>query len=293
MQSLLVGSTGMLGQALMKEMKSRGFEVIGVARSGADISCDIVDEGELSNIISSIKPQLIINSAAIVNLAKCEEKPDCAYLVNARSASIMAEISRKTGIYFIQISTDHYYTGDFNLKHTEEHPIQLINEYARTKYAAECFALAYQKSLVIRTNIVGFRNTIEAQTFLEWVIQNLKNQSPMTIFDDYFTSSIHVKQFSSALLDIIEKRSYGLLNLASRDVFSKKSFICALAHKMGYSLDNVKVGSVFDTGAVSRAESLGLDVGKAEKILGYELPTLNKVIASITEEYEGGFRNDV
>jgi len=196
MKVLVIGSTGMLGQALMCEMKKRGIDVIGIARSGADISCDIVDDQTLSNIILSIKPQIIINSAAMVSLAKCEEKPDYAYLINARSASIISEIALKTGIYFIQISTDHYYTGDRNRKHTEENPIRMINEYARTKYAAERFVLTNPNALVVRTNIVGFRNQIETPTFVEWAIQNIENNSPMTLFDDYFISSIHVTQFS-------------------------------------------------------------------------------------------------
>jgi len=293
MKVLVIGSTGMLGQALMCEMKRRGIKVIGIARSGADISCDIVDDRTLSNIILSIKPQIIINSAAMVSLEKCEEKPDYAYLINARPTSIIAEMALKTGIYFIQISTDHYYTGDCNIKHTEEHPIRLINEYARTKYAAERFALTNPNALVIRTNIVGFRNKIETPTFVEWAIKNIENNSPMTLFDDYFTSSIHVTQFSCALLDIIEKRPRGVLNLASREVFSKKTFICALAKNMGYPLTNVKIGSVFDAGDASRAESLGLDVGKADTILVYELPNLDEVITSIIEEYGDGVKNEI
>ena len=293
MKVLVIGSTGMLGQALMREMKRRDIDVIGIARSGADISCDIVDDQTLSDIILSIKPQIIINSAAMVNLAKCEEKPDYAYLINARSASIISELALKNGIYSIQVSTDHYYTGDCNIKHTEEHPIRLMNEYARTKYAAERFALTNPNALVVRTNIVGFRNKIETPTFVEWAIQNIENNSPMTLFDDYFISSIHVKQFSSALLDIIEKNHTGVLNLASREVFSKKTFICALAKKMNYSLTDVKISSVFDAGGASKAESLGLDVGKAEAILGYELPNLDEVITSLVEEYEDGVKNEV
>ena len=293
MKALVIGSTGMLGQALMREMESRGIDAIGIARSGADISCDIVDDQTLSDIILSIKPQIIINSAAIVNLAKCEENPGYAYLINTRSASVISEIARKAGIYFIQISTDHYYTGDCTIKHAEEHPIRLMNEYARTKYAAERFVLTNPNALVVRTNIVGFRNKIKTQTFVEWAIQNIKNNFPMTLFDDYFTSSIHVTQFSSALLDIIEKRPNGVLNLASREVFSKKTFICALAKKIKYPLTDVKISSVFDAGGASKAESLGLDVGKAEAILGYELPTLDEVITSIVEEYEDGVKNEI
>lgn len=293
MKALVIGSTGMLGQALMHEIKKRGIKVVGIARSGADISCDIIDEQTLSSLILSVKPQIIINSAAMVSLAKCEENPDYAYLINARSASIISEIAFKRGIYFIQISTDHYYTGDSNQIHKEEHPIRLVNEYARTKYAAEKFTLTNPNALVVRTNIVGFRNKNEAPTFVEWSIQNIENGSPMTLFDDFFTSSINVSSFSSALLDIIEKNHTGVLNLASREVFSKKTFICALAKKMGYPLTNIKTGSVLDAGDICRAESLGLDVGKAEAILGYELPTLNDVITSIVKEYKNGTKNEI
>jgi dTDP-4-dehydrorhamnose reductase len=290
---LVIGSTGMLGQALMREIKRRCIGVSGIARSGADFSCDIKDDKPLKDIISFVKPQIIINTAAIVSLPECEEKPDYAYLTNARPASILAEISFKMGIYFIQISTDHYYTSDRNIKHKEEHPIRLINEYARTKYAAERFALTCPNALVVRTNIIGFRHQTDAPTFLEWAIQSIENNSPITLFDDYFTSSIHVKQFSCALLDIIEKRQNGIINLASREVFSKKTLIFALAKKLGYSLTNAKIGCVFEEGNLLRAESLGLDIEKAESILGYKLPALKEVIECIAYEYENGVRNEI
>lgn len=293
MKFLIIGSTGMLGQALIREIRGRGFEAIGIARSGADFLCDIIDDKAIRSIILSVQPQIIINTAAIVDLAKCEERPDYAYLVNARPASILADISLKTRIFFVQISTDHYFTGDRDIKHTEEYQIRLINEYGRTKYAAERFALTCPDALVVRTNIVGFRNKQGTPTFLEWVIQSLENNSPITLFDDYFTSSIHVTQFSSALLDIIEKRSNGIINLSSREVFSKKTFIYALAGKLGYSLSNAKIGSVFKSGDIPRAESLGLEVELAEKILGYKLPDLEEVIISIVNEYKGGQRNEI
>lgn len=286
MKILLIGSTGMLGQALIREAKRRCFEVTGIARNNADFSCDITDDNKLRNIILSVQPEIIINAAAMVDLVECEKRPDCTYMINARPASILADMSIKTGIYFVQISTDHYFIGDCDIKHTEECQIRLINEYGRTKYVAERFALTCPNALIVRTNIVGFRNKQDKPTFVEWAIRNFETNSPITLFDDYFTSSIHVVQFSSALFDIIEKRPNGIINLASREVFSKKTFICTLARKLGYSLPNAKVGSISKYGDIPRADSLGLDVGLAERILGYKLPTLEEVIASIANEYK-------
>ncbi len=57
----------------------------------------------------------------------------------------------------MQISTDHYFCGQGDLKHDESAPVTLLNEYARTKYAGEAFALTNPEACVIRTNVVGFR----------------------------------------------------------------------------------------------------------------------------------------
>jgi dTDP-4-dehydrorhamnose reductase len=286
MRVLILGATGMLGQALMREASKRAFQAKGAARRGTDFSIDITDDQALIDVIKNIRPEIIINSAAIVNHANCEKDPGLAYSVNARPVSVLAESAIKTGAYLVQISTDHYYTGDSDFRHSESSPVRLINEYARTKFAGEIFALTCPGALVVRTNIVGFRYKKEQPSFAEWVIQTLKEGSPMKMFDDFFTSSIHVAQLSIALFDALKKRPCGILNLASRDVSSKKTFIEAVASRMGWSLANASVGSVKELPGAPRAESLGLDVAKAEKLLGYQLPTLNEVIESLMNEYE-------
>lgn len=288
MRILIFGATGMLGQALQREAKARAIETIGVARSGTDICLDIRDENLVSAVISRVKPAIVINAAAITSLAECEKNPGYAYQINSRPAGLIAELCRKNGLYFIQISTDHYYAGDGDAKHKETHNVYLLNEYARTKYAAEMFALTYERSLVVRTNIVGFRGKPNQPTFVEWAIQTLKDQAPITLFNDFYTSSIDVLQFSEALFEVIDKQPVGILNLASRDVANKETFIKKIATKIGYSLAYAKIGSVNDDNIVVRADSLGLDVAKAEVIIGRPLPTLDGVIDHLITEYSEG-----
>ena len=291
MRVLVLGATGMLGQALMIEARRRGINAIGVARSGADISLDIADAIHLKKTLEQLRPEVIINTIAITNILACEKKPCLAYFVNARSVSMLAEYARENGAYLIQISTDHYYTNDRDSRHAETSPVRLINEYTRTKFAGENFALTCPRALVVRTNIVGFRHKHKKDqpTFAEWVIQTLKNGLPIILFDDFFTSSIHVAQLSTALFDILDKHPYGVLNLASRDVFNKKVFIEAIASCLGYSLSYARTGSVLESADVPRAESLGLDVTKAENILGYRLPTMMEVVDSLISEYKETF----
>jgi dTDP-4-dehydrorhamnose reductase len=285
MKIMIFGSTGMLGQALLKELRNRKHNVIGIARKNADICFNILNDAELKETLLKIKPDVVINTVAIVNLDECEKNPAHAYLVNARPASILSDMCNKIDAYYIYISTDHYFTGDNNKKHDETYPIIILNEYAKTKYVGEVFTLLNAQSLVIRTNIVGFRNQQNQPTFLEWVINSIKHDHPMMLFKDYFTSSINVTQFSTYLFDLIDKRPTGIINLASKDVRSKKDFIEAIAHGLNLRLSQVTTGSVFNLQGALRAESLGLDVTKAETILQNHLPTFEQVISSIIEDY--------
>jgi len=280
MKLLILGGTGMLGQAL-RRVADREAEVYSIARAGADFCFDACNGSLLEDAIDRIQPRVIVNAAAVTDLNACERDLGTAYQINARLVSVLAEICRSRSIYLVQISTDHFFTGDGNAPHAENAPVHLVNDYARTKYAGECFALTYPGALVVRTNIVGFRRWAGRPTFVEWALNQFTNPSSLACFTDYFTSSIDVDQFSSALLNVIRKRPSGLLNLASREVFSKKRFLHALAEKWGVSLVGAHDASVTSLAGARRAESVGLDVSRAEKLLGYPLPDLQKVIDSL------------
>ncbi|MNM62482.1 dTDP-4-dehydrorhamnose reductase [compost metagenome] len=290
MRILIFGCTGMLGRALMKEAFSRSYTVFGASRSGSDVIVDFEDMESIIRAVDATSPDIIINAAALVNLMECERDPGKAYIVNARPMALLAKLATERNIYVIQISTDHYYSGDGDMLHDETYPVQFNNEYSRSKFVGEAFTLTTPKSLVVRTNIVGFRGDNRSQTFTEWVIDNLENQRKMTLFYDFYTSSITVSQLSHALFDMIEKKNhYGVVNIASRGSYSKKSFIEHLAQRFGFTIVQPEYGSVHENSTVPRSESLGLDVSKAEEILCYSMPDLEQVIDQLYIDYQRGF----
>ena len=85
---------------------------------------------------------------------------------------------------------------------------------------------------------------------------------------------------------MIEKDEKGVINLASSEVTNKYQFIRTLAMKLNLSIENISVGSIKNFSSnLSRNESLGLDVSKAEKILNYSMPDLADVVNSLAAEY--------
>ncbi len=159
-----------------------------------------------------------------------------------------------------------------------------MNEYARSKYAGEAFALTYPDTLIIRTNIVGFRRQGEP-TFAEWAIDALRSGEPITLFDDFYTSSIHVTGFAEIFFKLLPLKPSGILNLAARTVCSKKVFIELLAEALGLNTLATVTGTVKRLAGARRAESLGLDVTKVEELLGLELPTTRQVVSALADEY--------
>ncbi|MCX4275927.1 MAG: sugar nucleotide-binding protein [Candidatus Gastranaerophilales bacterium] len=285
MKICILGSTGLLGQALIKKAKLRRYDVVGVARKNADVNLDITNDDKLIEFISSNMFDCIINTCAYVNHDICEKEPLKAYALNSRPSSILTMLANKYNYKYVYISTDGYFHDDGRKKHDENSKISFLNEYARTKYIGEVYTLANPKSLVVRTNIVGFKGNPSQQTFVEWVISSLESQENLTLFEDYYTSSISVLQFSDILYDILIHNPCGVINIASSQVSSKKEFIEALASEFGFSLSCAQIGSIKQLKGSLRPNSLGLDVSKAENILGYKFPNLLDVIRCLKKEY--------
>lgn len=285
MRVLLCGSTGMLGQAIVKKFSKHDIKLFTLARKNADINMDLLDEKNLKEVLDKLEPDLIINTVAIVNLQFCEKNPTDAYMLNARPVAVFANYARSNNKYLVQISTDHYYSDRENILHDESSQVSLLNEYAKTKFAGECFALTAENSLVIRTNIVGFRGIETRPTFIEWALNSLKNKEDMQLFDNVYSSSIAVSQLSQILYDLVTRKAKGIFNIASRESVSKKDFILSLAHKFEFSSQYTRVISYLPEEQLQRSTSMGLNVMKAERFLGYLMPDMEQVVNRLYSDY--------
>jgi len=282
MRILILGGTGLLGRVLCAEAKRRGHVPHSAARTDADYTLDLGDDGALEALLEMANPDMVINAAALIDLAACEADPVRADHINARPARILADWSHQTTRPFAHISTDHFFDGDGDAKHDEQAAVVLCNAYARSKYAAEQHALAVSLALVVRTSIAGFHP--DGRGFANWALNALKKHEPMTLFEDFYGSVIDTATFSAALFDLITQNQTGLINLASRDVSSKKDFILELAKAAGLTGQGAKSGSVREL-APRRARSLGLDVKRAEQKLGYDLPGRAEVCQTLVSQW--------
>ncbi|MBL8289139.1 MAG: sugar nucleotide-binding protein [Rubrivivax sp.] len=277
---VVLGHTGLLGQALVRVAAERGLRTLGIA-SRTVPGLNLARQADLAPFLDPLAPSLVVNAAAITDLAACEADPSAAHEVHVRLPGLLADWSRHSGVPWVQVSTDHYWNDIENALHDEAAPVGPPNVYARSKHAGEELALRDPGCLVLRTNIVGFRGRTGAPTFAEWAVNALAAGEPFDAYTDVWASSIEVHQFSQALFDLVAGGARGLLNVASHDSLSKADFIAALARAAGYDPQLARRVGRPARQRPRRANAMGLDVTRAEALLGRALPGADEVIAAI------------
>ncbi len=293
MKIAIIGGTGLLGSNLIKlfnEYDARSFS----RKQSNNVPSEVNHIIDFNNLYSELckkfiswKPDIIINTVAIVNLQKCENYYDMANNINYNIAIEIAKISKQFKSYFIHISTDHYY-NDNNKTHNEKDPIILFNNYAKTKYKAEKEVMStYDKSLIVRTNIIGFRQS-SINSFFEWLLNSLEKKEKIELYTNFYTSPIAVNKLGNILINCYERNLFGIYNIASSEVINKYEFGVKVANKFGYNIENiVRIQLKKDNqNNLKRALTLGLDITKIENALNIKMPTVKETIDSLYYEYK-------
>lgn len=111
-KALILGAKGMLGQALVRAFgEDAGYEVVGWDRE----ECDITNIPLLTQKITDIWPDIIINAAAYNAVDVCEHDDDMyatAQKINTDAPGELAKIARTLQAALIHYSTDYVFDGE-------------------------------------------------------------------------------------------------------------------------------------------------------------------------------------
>lgn len=295
MKIAILGGTGLLGSNLVKLYSQNKLDVRAFSRSNSNnITSEynnLIDfkfmKDELLKYFQQWHPDIIINTVALVNLELCEKSPSLANFTNVTIAENSSFIANKIGSYHIHISTGHFFTEE-RKSHSELAPIEIMNNYARTKLAAEKkVEMLAPEGLIVRTNILGFRNN-KSLSFFEWLLASLKGHELIELYKNYYTSPIAARLLGEILLACYACKLNGIYNIASSDVISKYEFGVKVAKKFNLSITNVNAGLIQNLNSkssISRAFNNGLDCQKVEKILLRKMPTTDETIQQLYNEY--------
>jgi len=148
MRALIFGGGGMLGRAVVAAARRRGLPALALDHTQADVT----DRDRLLYWVDAFRPDLIVNCAAYTRVDACEGDPDRAMAVNGRAVAHVAAAAERAGARLIQVSTDYVFDGEAASPYDEAAPTAPLSIYGRSKLAGEREALAYARSLVVRTS---------------------------------------------------------------------------------------------------------------------------------------------
>ena len=131
---VVFGSAGQLGTDLVEVLaKSCAFDVISLKHGDADIT----DVNLVRNALRGARPDIVINSAAIVRVDDCEDHPEEAFLVNAVGAYHIARCCAELDALSVYISTDYVFDGQKETPYVESDTPNPVNVYGASKLAGE------------------------------------------------------------------------------------------------------------------------------------------------------------
>ena len=281
MKILITGAFGQLGNSL-KNFLSINDEVfrtgLNIPTGGKGLQLNIVDKIMLKDIISSISPDVIINLAALTNVDFCESNPEIAKEVNTNGVQNLVDVFSGK---IIHLSTDYVFDG-LKGPYKEEDQINPISVYGKTKYDAEKIVLDKNNNLVLRTNVLYDMLGNNKASFLNWVVNNLKNKNSIQVVNDQFNNPTWTESIAEILVNCLNKDMSGLYHWGDQDYLSRYDFAIKIAESYNLKSDLIKQISTSQLKQMApRPLNGGLDQSKLKKYLNITPPSINDCLDAI------------
>lgn len=275
MKILITGAFGQLGNSL-KNFLSINDEVfrtgLNIPTGGKGLQLNIVDKIMLKDIISSVSPDVIINLAALTNVDFCESNPEIAKEINTNGVQNLVDVFSGK---IIHLSTDYVFDG-LKGPYKEEDQINPISVYGKTKYDAEKIVLDKNNNLVLRANVLYDMLWNNKASFLNWVVNNLKNKNSIQVVNDQFNNPTWTESIAEILVNCLNKNMSGLYHWGDQDYLSRYDFAIKIAESYNLKSDLIKQISTSQLKQMApRPLNGGLDQSKLKKHLNIIPPSIN------------------
>ena len=281
MKLFIAGISGLLGLNFARHASQR-FEVSGcylnhpvsLARVQA-ISLDLTRAEDVRQALRSIRPDIIVNAAAMTDVDGCEVDPATAHQLNVSAARELAVIANSMDAKLAHISSDQLFDGAKSWCTEDDSPAPL-NTYGKTKWLAENEVMdACPKALIIRTNFFGWGTTKRA-SFSDWIIRSLEQQHPLAMFTDVYFTPILMNHLVDLAISMSTSEAHGIFHVTGGERVSKHDFAVKLAETFTFDTDLIHPASVDDFPfKARRPKEMSLSCKKAETLLKLSMPNVD------------------
>jgi dTDP-4-dehydrorhamnose reductase len=197
-RTLVLGGTGMLGRAVLRAARRRGFAALGLSHAQADLT----DRERLLYWAREFRPELVVNAAAYTKVDAAEADRDAAFAANALALDAVTEaaaVAIPGGAVLLQVSTDYVFDGAAATPYAEDAPTRPLSVYGESKLEGERRALRYGRTLVVRTSWLFGPG---GPNFAATIAGHAAAGKPLRVVDDQRGGPTYTPHLAAALLDL-------------------------------------------------------------------------------------------
>jgi dTDP-4-dehydrorhamnose reductase len=277
---LVLGASGLLGSKLLKSLpQSHGTFFKDTTKAGINMSfLDMNNLESFKLLVDKIKPDVVINCVGMANVDMCEQLPEKCWKLNCWLPLKIAQECHANSIKYVHISTDHFLNAS-GVKLKETDGVIPLNQYGYSKLSAERFISSINKnSILIRSNFFHF-NLNSPKTFLDSLIQRVKNKKATYSFSDVFFTPISTLQLATYIQNLVDLDFAGIINVAGSEVLSKFEFHSAVLANYTSNLE-FHLPALLDGMALPavRPHYMALDNNLLQTLLGIKVPSIYDMI---------------
>ena len=211
MRVTLFGASGLLGQDLVRELKSdEGCDVDVELTALSSKDADLRDHARVRDRILDSRPDWIILAAAYTDVDGCESNRELAFAVNCEGAVNVARAAREAGARLMFMSTDYVFDGSKRSPYETGDARNPINVYGESKARAEQRLIGIlPEACIVRTSwLFGHGGKCFPST-----IQRLAAAKPeISVVNDQRGSPTFTPDLASALMRLCRAGAHGIVH---------------------------------------------------------------------------------
>lgn len=237
MKVAIIGGNGQLGTDLVRSFSQQGHEAIPLTH--ADVQIESKDS--VTQCLGALRPALVVNTAAMHNVEKCEMDPELAYKVNEGGAQNLASVTEDIRATLVHFSTDYVFDGSKGRPYVEDDPAFPVNCYGRTKLAGEhAIACSLKRHFILRTSALYGKHPCRAkggQNFVLLMLRLGRERGMVRVVTDEIIAPTSTSELADQVVVLSHSDAYGTYHATAEGSCSWHEFARTIFVLAGMNVD--------------------------------------------------------
>lgn len=228
MKIAVIGANGQLGHDVVRAFVEQGDDVSSITHAQMELS----SLESVTKCLHHYQPQVVVNTAAMHHVEKCEQQPDLAYSVNAIGSHNLAIVTRELGSVLVHVSTDYVFDGRKGSPYVEGDTAIPLNVYGKSKLEGEKLIESNNpKHFILRTAAIYGNHPCRAkggQNFVDLMLRLARERGRVRVVDNEFTSPTPTTDLALQIAALSRSNAYGLYHASAEGSCSWFEFARAI-----------------------------------------------------------------